>query len=187
MESPSVLMVLTRNNARMVSHALLIRAVFNGVWKVIAELLWFCFTTLYDWFKKNSRNQLNQSDSTPNAIATWSYAFSRAWRRLRVFASSSHWLVLLLSFVVIGHCKMLWVCFYDTQLKTALMERNANNLFRWQFQIWPRPFQSSLPTTLQLVSNFLIKKYRKEHEIGEKQAARSFCVRCAPIYEFVSP
>ena len=29
-----------------------IRVVFNGVSKAIAELLWFCFATLCDWFKK---------------------------------------------------------------------------------------------------------------------------------------
>ena len=28
------------------------RSVFNQVSKVIAEFLWFCFTTLCDWFKK---------------------------------------------------------------------------------------------------------------------------------------
>ena len=36
-------------------------------------------------------------------IATWSHAFSRAWRRLRVFASRSHWFIVLFTFVVICH------------------------------------------------------------------------------------
>lgn len=37
---------------------------------------------------KNARHLLNQSDAGSNA-------FSRAWRRSRVFVSSSHWLVVL--------------------------------------------------------------------------------------------
>ena len=41
---------------------------------------------------KYSRHLLNQSDAKPKPIATWSHAFSRAWRRSRVFATSSHWL-----------------------------------------------------------------------------------------------
>ena len=53
---------------------------------------------------KNSRHLLSQSDEKPKPIATWPHVFSRAWRRLSVFASSSHWFVLLFAFVVIGHC-----------------------------------------------------------------------------------
>ena len=68
------------------------------------ELLWFCFTALCDWFKKNSRHLINQSDAKPEPFATWSHAFSRAWRRLRVCASSSHWFVSLFTFIVIVHC-----------------------------------------------------------------------------------
>ena len=78
--------------------------------KVITELLWFCLTTLCDWFK----------NLAPKTIATWSHAFSRVWRRLRVFAPSSHWFITLLSFVVIGHCNCFGLVF-DTQLKTTLL------------------------------------------------------------------
>ena len=53
---------------------------------------------------KNSRHLLNQSDAKPKPIATWSHAFSRAWRRLRVFAASSQWFIVLFSSVVIGYC-----------------------------------------------------------------------------------
>ena len=42
---------------------------------------------------KNPRHFLNQSDAKPKPIPTWSPAFSRAWRRLRLFASSSHWFI----------------------------------------------------------------------------------------------
>ena len=35
-------------------------------------------------------------------IVTWSHEFSRAWRRLQVFASSSDWLFVLFPSVLIG-------------------------------------------------------------------------------------
>ena len=54
-------------------------AVFSWVTKGISQLLWFCITTLCDWLK-------------PIGV-TWSHTFSRAWRRLHVFASSSHWFI----------------------------------------------------------------------------------------------
>ena len=67
--------------------------------KVIAELILFSFTTLYDWFKKTR--------ATYSSNRQWSHAFSRACRRLRVFSSNSHWFVLLFTFSVIGHCNCL--------------------------------------------------------------------------------
>ena len=81
-----------------------IRKVFNRVSKVIAGLLWFCFTiTFCDWFKKSratfSANQMqNQNQSRLGR------AHFPAWRRLHVFASSSHCLIVLFTLVVIGHC-----------------------------------------------------------------------------------
>ena len=51
---------------------------------------------------KNSRHFLNQSDAKLKPIVTWSHAFSRAWSRLRVFASSSDWFLVLFSCVLIG-------------------------------------------------------------------------------------
>ena len=42
-----------------------------------------------------STNQMQNQ----NQFATWSHAFSRA--RLRAFASSSHWLIVMFTFVVI--------------------------------------------------------------------------------------
>ena len=60
------------------------------MWKVIAELLWFCVIRsvkvpptkgiyLYDWFKQSPSQK-----TCAGPIATWSNAFSRAWRPLRV-------------------------------------------------------------------------------------------------------
>ena len=72
-------------------------------------------------------------------MAIWSHAFSRAWRRWRVFALSSHWFVLLFTFVVIGHCNCFgfgfttlnWKPFYlllDT--KTFITKR-----FLWYWRL----------------------------------------------------
>ena len=36
-------------------------------------------------------------------IMTWSHAFSRAWGRIRAFASSADWLIVSCTFAVIGH------------------------------------------------------------------------------------
>ena len=78
-----------------------IRAVFNWVSKVISRLLWFCFTALCDWSPK-SRHFLNQWEAKAKPIVPRSHAFSRAWRRLHVFASSSDWSIVLFKSVVIG-------------------------------------------------------------------------------------
>ena len=51
-------------------------------------------------------------------LVTCSHSFSRAWRKLHVFASNSDWLIVLFTAVVIG----LWFWFYDTQLETALRQ-----------------------------------------------------------------
>ena len=94
------------------------RAVFNRVSKVIRVCFDFFFTTLRDWFLKLA--PLSQ----PMRIKTKTYrgllaAFSRAWRRLHVFASSSDWVTALFIYVVIGQCNNFW--FNDTQMKTALL------------------------------------------------------------------
>ena len=52
-------------------------------------------------------------------IVTCLHAFSRAWRWLHVFASSSDWFIGLSPSVLIDLSN--WFCFYDTQLKTALL------------------------------------------------------------------
>ena len=52
--------------------------------------------------KKFLRRFLDQSELKPKRIVTCSHAFSRAWRRLHVFASSSDWFIGLSASVVIG-------------------------------------------------------------------------------------
>ena len=51
---------------------------------------------------QNVRHFLNQWGTKPKQIVTCSHAFSRAWRRLLVFALSSDWFIVLLTFVVVG-------------------------------------------------------------------------------------
>ena len=54
-----------------------------------------------DWFK-NATHFLSQSEAKPEPTVTCSHAFSRAWRRFHVFASSSDWFIVLFTSVVIG-------------------------------------------------------------------------------------
>ena len=69
--------------------------------KVISRLLWFCITKLCDWLTKLA--PLSQPmEIQPKPIVFWPHAFSRAWRRLHVFASNSDWLVMLFTSVAIG-------------------------------------------------------------------------------------
>ena len=52
--------------------------------------------------QENSSHFLNQSDAKLKPIAIWSLAFSRDSGRLHVFNLSSHWLLVMLTFVLIG-------------------------------------------------------------------------------------
>ena len=86
-----------------------LRAGFNWVSKVVC----FGFALLRTLIgSKNSRHFLNQSDAKLKSIVTWSHAFSRAWRRLHVFTSSSHWFLVLFSSVVIGQSDYFGLGFY---------------------------------------------------------------------------
>ena len=83
------------------------------------------------------RHILNQSDAKPKPITTWSHAFSRAWRRLRAFALSSHWLVLVPTSVVIGQCNCLVFGFTTLEWKPLYFKcfsctsiLNARSLFK---------------------------------------------------------
>ena len=53
-------------------------------------------------YLKISRHFHSQSEVKPEPIVGSSNAFSRAWRRLHVFASSSDWVIGLSASVVIG-------------------------------------------------------------------------------------
>ena len=64
-------------------------------------MLWLYITTLCacDWLKNLAPNQ---SEIKLKPIASCSHVFSRAWRRLHVFASRSDWFIGLSKSVVIG-------------------------------------------------------------------------------------
>ena len=66
------------------------------------QLLWFCIARLCDWLKKTSRHFINQSEVKPKPIVTCLHAFSRAWHRLHVLATSSDCFIGLSASVVIG-------------------------------------------------------------------------------------
>ena len=81
--------------------------------------------------KMSARAQARHMDSNyyfPARIEqfslTCSYAFSRAWRRLHVFASSSDWFIGLSAFVVIGQSNKIYmsICFVDLYIP------NCNNV-----------------------------------------------------------
>ena len=85
-----------------------------------SHLLWFCVTTLSDWFKKLAPLSQPIRSKTKTAIVTRSHTFSRASCRLLVFSSSFDWFTGLSVSFVIGQSDYFWFWFYDTHLKTAI-------------------------------------------------------------------
>ena len=77
------------------------RAVFNKVSKVISQLFWFLIASPCDWLKFRAL-LFHCSEVKAKPIVTCSHAFSRAWRRLHVFAKSSVWFIVPSVSVVIG-------------------------------------------------------------------------------------
>ena len=53
---------------------------------------------------ENSHHSLNLKNATLKPITSWSLAFSRALGSSFVFSLSSHWLVKVFSFLLIGRC-----------------------------------------------------------------------------------
>lgn len=79
----------------------------------------FCFALLRPVIGPKDLHHLylNQLDTKPRPITTWSLAFSRARRRLSVFASSYFWLIDLFAFLAIPLYLPLWLpWFYDTNV-----------------------------------------------------------------------
>ena len=54
-----------------------------------------------DWLK-NSRHFINQAEDEGKPILSCSHSFSRAWRTLHVFASSSDWFNVVFASALIG-------------------------------------------------------------------------------------
>ena len=90
--------LFNKTNFQMKSFALslavIMRFTATRKWSVSVEshlcLLWFCFSTLCDWSAKLAPIYPLMKQKT---ITTRSHAFSRAWRRWHVFASSSDWFI----------------------------------------------------------------------------------------------
>ena len=78
-----------------------VKAIFNCASKVINS---FFFSSLLCVCSENLRYLLNQSDAKLKPITTWSPAFSRALCSLVGFIWSSHWLIHVFSFLLIGRC-----------------------------------------------------------------------------------
>ena len=70
-----------------------------------------------------SRQFINQSEEKTKLIVTESHAFSRAWRWLHVFTSSSDWFIGFSASLVIARVITLALV-YDTLLKTTLCLKN---------------------------------------------------------------
>ena len=76
---------------------------FSTVSKVIQDCIGFALLRSVIGLE-NSHHPLNQSDAKLKAIVTWLLAFSRARGRFRVFTLSPYWLLVMLTFVLIGYC-----------------------------------------------------------------------------------
>ena len=94
-----------------------VRAIFKWVSKAIRDCIGCPFLCSVIGLG-NSRHTLNQSDAKLKPIPIWSPAFSRALGWLVVRTLSSHWVLELFSFLVIGCCDSL-VFLYDTQSKSV--------------------------------------------------------------------
>ena len=80
-----------------------VRAVSNWVSKVMLYCFGFALLRCVIG-PENSRHNLNQSKVKLKPNTTWSLAFSRALRRLTVSNLSSHWLIIMATFFLIGSC-----------------------------------------------------------------------------------
>ena len=96
-----------------------VRAIFKRVSKAIRDCIGCPFLCSVIGLG-NSRHTLNQSDAKLKPIPIWSPAFSRALGWLVVRTLSSHWVLELFSFLLIGCCDSL-VFFYTTLNRKAFV------------------------------------------------------------------
>ena len=83
-----------------------VRAVSNWVSKVMLYCFGFALLRCVIG-PENSCHNLNQSNVKLKPNTTWSLAFSRALRKLAVSTLSSHWLIIMVTFFLIGSCDYL--------------------------------------------------------------------------------
>ena len=98
---------------------------------------------------ENSRHSLYQSGAKLKSITTWSPAFSRALGSLAVFTFSSHWLLKVSSFLLIGHYGQIGFC--QTSLNRNAPRTTAILGF----------FRPSIESYSYVVQNELIFTYSK--------------------------
>ena len=84
---------------------------------------------------ENSCHNLNQSNVKLKPNTTWSLAFSRALRRLPVSTLCSHWLIIMVTFFLMGSCHHNWIWFFNTQLWSIwIWTLDWNSLF-WEYSV----------------------------------------------------
>ena len=83
----------------------LISPLKQPIFNLVSNEIWDCFVDVpRDWSKKNLRHSFYQSDAKLKPITNWWPAFSRALVGLIGFILISHWLIKLVSYLLIGFC-----------------------------------------------------------------------------------
>ena len=90
-------------------------AAFSWASKVIRDFFGFALPRSRATISANQMQDLNQPH--PGHLR-----FPRASSRLLVFSLSSHWLIMILSFALIGRCDYFRFSIFATRLKTAIFE-----------------------------------------------------------------
>ena len=106
------------------------RAIFNWVSKVIRDCIDFALLRSVIGLEI-SCHFFNQSDAKLKPIVPWSLAFSRALRRLLVFALSSHWLL--------GIFPLFWLAVVITLvlvLRHSIEKRSINPFLFFKFGLF---------------------------------------------------
>ena len=119
-------------------------------WRKKFRVCFGCITTLCDWLT-NSRHFLNQWESKPKPIVFSPHAFSRAWRQLHVFASSSDWFVVLFTSVAIGQSNYFGFGFTHSKKKN---NRSNDNLPYLKFESKPHKWLRWVSLTTELNFSF---------------------------------
>ena len=98
-------------------RAILQLSVQNGYDENVMDCFGSSFFRSVIGLAENSCQNLSQSNKNLKQIPTWLLAFSRASSRMPGFALNSHWLMMMLAFLLIG-------CFNYFDFGFALLSRN---------------------------------------------------------------
>ena len=103
----------------------------RGSFNSLSKVIWGCFGLALLRLvigPENSCYSLNQSDAKRKPIMTWLPAFSRAQGSLVVFALNSHWLLTIISFLLIGCCHYFGLSFTTLNWKALYGVKTALTL-----------------------------------------------------------